>query len=177
VHHFPGYHIEEVVIIEFGPEFGNRGLILKTADDIVYGKIRTVREKHEVTGAQAQPAAMRKQIHNGEMGGYIGVIHPEFGDVIDDFITPVQFPAIHQDPQGGGRKRLAVGSNGEEGVLVYLGPGLFRGDPIAFKMGNLPVLNDPDGYPGLGKALHGNLHQGIDKTGADLFLGPSGERE
>ena len=105
---------------------------------------------------------MGDQVAHGEFARHVGIRHPEPWQVVDDPIVPVQLSFVDQDRQGGGRKRLCIGTDGEQRLRVdgrWLAP---LANTVTLCIDEPAVLHDPDRYPRHRERLHRAGDQGVD---------------
>ena len=104
-------------------------------------------EHQQVTGTQWQAAAVSEQITNRKFTRHPGVVHAEFGQVVDYRVVPIQFPLVCEQRQRRRRKRLGHGADLEQGGLIDRYGMIHVGDPQPLGEGFV-FLQYADGDPG-----------------------------
>ena len=92
----------------------------------------------------SQTASMGQDVADRDLAGHIRVEQLEPGQVIGHPIVPPDLALVDQDADSGGRERLRVGADGEQGVLIDRAPTpeLPLAEPA--RVDDLPVLDDGD---------------------------------
>ena len=117
---FPSNDVKQIVVIVLAPEVRHWFEELQVMYNVVRLKIIPVRPNHQIAGAKAKPAPVRKQIANGKLLGHIIVVHLKLGDVLCYLVIPLDLALIDKHRQCGRRKSLAVRRDPEQGILVHL---------------------------------------------------------
>ena len=60
---------------------------------------------------------MGQQVAHGELAGDVRIVQPQFRQVVDHLVVPLQLALVHEHPERGGRHRLGGGADGEARVL------------------------------------------------------------
>ena len=159
--HLARHHVEQVVVIELGAEARYRLQVAQAVHDLGTRHVGG-RKEHQVAGAQAQAAAVRQQVANGEFARDVRVVHAELRQDVDDLVVPAHLAFVHEHGEGRRREGLGVGADLEQGVGAHLLGLPLLAHAIALGVDQLAVLDDADGHARHLEGLHGARDGAID---------------
>ena len=137
-------------------------------DDVVASRPRLGPEQ-EIPGAEAEAAAVGQQIPDRELAGDPRVVHPEFRQVVDDPVIPVELALVNQDAERGRGEGLGQRRDLKDGVGVHrVGLPNFP-HTVPLGVDQLAVFHYPDGDPRSLERLHGSLRQYVELLGSRLL--------
>jgi hypothetical protein len=116
--HLLGDRVQDVVV---GIAFAEAALQRHLAQPLHHFGVAVGRgwPEQQVTGAQAQAAAMRQQVADRHLPGHERVGHAERRQVVDHLVVHLQLAVFGQQVQRGGRERLGVGRNGKQRIGLH----------------------------------------------------------
>src|SRR5438105_12502855 len=94
------------------------GLHEPEAVNNVVPRIGCVRPEEQVAFSKPHSTLVSKQVANGHLVRYIGVVHLKTWEPLINFNVPGDLPLIHQRGQKGGGECLGIRSDSKKGMLV-----------------------------------------------------------